>query len=273
MRRESRGDSMWVWAGAVLLVIGALAGVTYLYQQRPADAVQAPAEALPAASAAASRGAAREPNAAAGAIARAAPEPEPPPEPLPALDESDDEVRGFLSVFFGHADVERFLVPERIVRNTVVTIDNLAREKVNPQQRPIKPAPGEFLVEGDDEAPVLASANYARYTPLVAVFAAADTKTLVALYRRLYPLFREAYDALGHSSGNFHTRLLEVIDSLLETPEVRDPIPLKRPTVLYQYADPALEALPPGQKLLIRMGRDNARVIKEKLREIRDELV
>jgi hypothetical protein len=38
---------------------------------------------------------------------------------------------------------------------------------------------------------------------------------------------------------------------------------------MYTFADPALEARPAGQKLLIRMGPDNAAAIKTKLMELR----
>ena len=38
---------------------------------------------------------------------------------------------------------------------------------------------------------------------------------------------------------------------------------------MYIYADPTLEARPAGQKLLIRMGPENAAVIKAKLVELR----
>ena len=45
-----------------------------------------------------------------------------------------------------------------------------------------------------------------------------------------------------------------------------------QPSVLYRYADERLEKLSAGQKLLIRMGVDNATVVKGKLREIQAEL-
>jgi DUF3014 family protein len=38
---------------------------------------------------------------------------------------------------------------------------------------------------------------------------------------------------------------------------------------MYTYADPALEARPAGQKLLIRMGPENAALIKAKLTQLR----
>jgi hypothetical protein len=46
-----------------------------------------------------------------------------------------------------------------------------------------------------------------------------------------------------------------------------------RPWVRYQYVDPQLESLAAGQKILLRMGPDNERRLKQKLRELRRELM
>jgi hypothetical protein len=135
--------------------------------------------------------------------------------------------------------------------------------------RPLQRVPGKFEVGGSEEAPELDPANYARYQPLVQTIRSLDTPRLVATYQRYYPLFQESYEGLGHPPQYFNDRLIEVIDHLLETPEVRDPIPLARPSVQYEFADPKLEALSSGQKLLIRMGTENAAAVKAKLREIR----
>ena len=51
------------------------------------------------------------------------------------------------------------------------------------------------------------------------------------------------------------------------------PIPVVQPKVFWEYADPALENRAAGQKLLIRIGPQNARIIKAKLREFRAEIV
>jgi len=59
----------------------------------------------------------------------------------------------------------------------------------------------------------------------------------------------------------------------LQTPEVPAPIAVLQPKVFWAYADPNLENRPAGQKLLIRMGPQNARIIKTKLREFRAEIV
>jgi hypothetical protein len=66
---------------------------------------------------------------------------------------------------------------------------------------------------------------------------------------------------------------VEVIDHLLEAPELSAPIQLVQPKVLWEYADKNLEGRSAGQKLLIRMGPANERAIKAKLREFRAEIV
>jgi len=60
-----------------------------------------------------------------------------------------------------------------------------------------------------------------------------------------------------------------VAASALAAPEPKAPIELVRPNVMYTYADATLEARPAGQKLLIRMGPENAKAIKAKLTELR----
>jgi hypothetical protein len=188
--------------------------------------------------------------------------------PLPKLDESDAEVVGGLTELLGQDAIMQFLVPERLIRNIVVTIDNAPRQQMAPNQRPIKPTPNAFVTAGADETLTLSPENYARYAPLIAIVRRLDTKTLVSLYRGLQPLFQQAYEELGHPNSVFHTRLLEVIRHLIATPDAPLEIKLMQPSVQYKYADERLEKLSAGQKVLIRMGRDNATVVKAKLREL-----
>ena len=200
----------------------------------------------------------------------------PPPArtlPLPPLDESDPEVLGGLTELLGQDAVMKHLVPERLVRNIVVTIDNIPRQKMALNQRPVQPTSGEFITTGEESAVMLAPANYARYEPFVALVSNVDAKTLVSFYRGLEPLFQEAYEDLGHPNQSFNARLNEVIEHLLQTPTPRGEIALVQPSVLYKYADERLEKLSAGQKLLIRMGVNNATVVKGKLRELQAELL
>jgi hypothetical protein len=74
--------------------------------------------------------------------------------------------------------------------------------------------------------------------------------------------------------------VVAVIDNLLATPELSGPIKVKlvdtkgspgaqRANRLFQFEDPKHEARSAGQKILLRMGRDNAAKLKAKLREAR----
>ncbi|HYL04354.1 MAG TPA: DUF3014 domain-containing protein [Steroidobacteraceae bacterium] len=192
---------------------------------------------------------------------------------LPALNDSDRVVEDALAGAVGHATLESFLVPQNIVRHIVATVDNLPRRKLAVDLRPVKPTPGQTVTSTQGDLTVLSEANFDRYTPLVRAVQATDIRALAAVYKRLYPLFQEAFEDLGYPGKYFNDRLVEVIDNLLEAPEIPAPIPLTQPRVFYEYADAGLEARSAGQKLLIRMGPANARAIKAKLRKFRAEIV
>jgi hypothetical protein len=201
--------------------------------------------------------------------------PAPPPEPsvpLPALADSDAELASALTESVGARIVEQYLRPENFVRNLVVTIDNFPRTSLALDRRPIQATPGVFVVRGPEEALFLSDENHSRYSPFTALLARTDARTIVALYRRYYPLMQEAYIELGNPDIVFNSRVIEVIDHLLATPEIKGPIPLVQPNVLYQFKDAATEKLSSGQKILLRMGPAHAAIVKTKLREIRAEL-
>jgi hypothetical protein len=251
------------WIAAAVAVVGlSIGGLMYLARSSRDAPVEPPVAAVPAKPALP-----EEP-----AIKHPVPAPEM-QEPLPPLNESDAPMQKALTDLIGNEYVEQFVVTKELVRHVVVTVDNLTTEKVAERIRAIKPTPGKFAVAGSEEAPVLDATNYQRYLPLVQLIRSTDTQRLIATYTRHYPLFQEAYESLGHPPQYFNDRLIEVIDHLLAAPEIQDPIALAQPGVLYEFADPALESQSAGQKALIRMGTDNAKAVKDKLREIRGELV
>ena len=188
--------------------------------------------------------------------------------PLPALNDSDPAIRDALTAALGKGAMQ-YLVPESLVRHIVVTIDNLPRQKVSAAKRPTAPVAGVFLVQGDELHATIDPNNYARYDAMVNVVRKLDMKQVADVYLRFYPLFQGAYQDLGYPTGYFNDRLVQVIDSLLATPKLDGPIELTRPNVMYTFADPTLEARPAGQKLLLRMGPDNAGAIEAKLSELR----
>lgn len=190
--------------------------------------------------------------------------------PLPPLDQSDDYFKLALTDLFGEA-LAPLLGDSQLIERTAVTVDNLPRSELAQRMRPLTGVDGRFLVEPrDDESKfMLDPANYRRYDTLVAMVAASDMADVADVYRRFYPLLQTAYVNLGYPHGYFNDRVIEVIDHLLATPDVTDPPTLVRPNVLYEYADPALEKLSSGQKLLIRIGPEHRKTIEAKLVELR----
>ncbi|MBP8296081.1 MAG: DUF3014 domain-containing protein [Burkholderiales bacterium] len=198
--------------------------------------------------------------------------PEAAAQPLPELDGSDQHLQDALATLIGVEPFSKYLVPQEIVRHIVVTIDNLPRKTLALRLSPVKPVGGEFRTTGQGAGLEIAADNAARYAPYVRIAALVNAKKLVATYGRLYPLFQKAYEDLGYPKGYFNDRLIVVIDHLLAAPDAIGPIKLVTPHVQHQFADPELEARSAGQKILLRMGTENAAVIKAKLREIRREL-
>ena len=196
----------------------------------------------------------------------------PPPITSLRLQESDPALREGLWSLFDQQAVVTFFRVDAIARRVVATVDSLPRKTLAEQTRPMVRTPGPFRTNGKDETLVLDPENYRRYGPAVKLAESVDTKKLVALYVRYYPIFQEAYRELGLPSVYFNDRLIEVIDHLLVAPAVNDPIKLEQPKVLYQFEDAALEARSAGHKILIRMGPANAAKINAKLRELRREL-
>lgn len=193
--------------------------------------------------------------------------------PLPPLDDSDSYFLLEMINLFGQ-DAGNLLVKEALIDKFVATIDNLPRSAVSEKTRPAGRLATTFIVEEtDDGGHVISEANFARYDNLVSLIATADVDAVVEVYRRFYPLIQESYVRLGYPNGYFNDRVVEVIDHLLAAPEPVGPIHLVRPNVLYEFADPDLQSLSSGQKIMIRIGSDNATRLKRVLRDIRRRIV
>lgn len=193
-------------------------------------------------------------------------------EQLPSLNESSAILEKKLSSLVGEGWTPELFVMDEIIRRFVVTIDNLPNKKLPRQHLPVNRATGSFLVAGEGDSRMISPDNAARYRPYVQFAVNIDAQKLATLYVRYYPLFQQAYAELGNPNAYFNDRLIDVIDHLLNTPAVDEPLRLVQPKVFYEYADPELEALSAGQKTLLRMGSANAKQIKGKLRELRQAL-
>ena len=147
----------------------------------------------------------------------------------------------------------------------------------------MQPTKQRFTTQGKGEKETIAPNNAARYNPIVMLAESIDPAKAAKVYARLYPLFQQAYEELGYPGRYFNDRLVAVIDHLLQAPEPAGPVPVRlvevkgkvqsqRPWVRYEYADPQLESLSSGQKIMVRVGLENERKLKASLRGFRDQI-
>jgi hypothetical protein len=205
---------------------------------------------------------------------------EPPASPLPPLAEADSLVTDALFTLLGRGPVQSLLQTDGFVRRVVATVDNLPNATATARLWPVQPTAQRFLVHGEGEHTTIAAGNAGRYGALLSFAEAIPLEQAVQLYARLYPLFQQAYVELGYPRGYFNDRLIAVLDHLLQAPEPQGPIAVRllevrgtmadpRPWVRYEFADPQLQSLSAGQKMLVRMGPANATRAKTVLTKLR----
>jgi hypothetical protein len=272
---------MKVWLTAVVLILLGLAAWYFLGSREPAVE-----EAPPPVLAVQEEAPAPAPEPVVEPVAEEeAPAEEPVVEepPLPDLAGSDPVALEALTDMVGSEPVDEFVAQEAVISKFVASVDALGGRQVPAVIQAVQGPGGEFQATADerpesvildevgDPIPqfVVDPANYQRYTPYVEMLEAVDARQAAAVFQRNQPLFDEAFAQLGYAEGDFEPRLRAIIDELLATPDVPESVRLIKPEAYYLFADEDLESLSAGQKILIRMGPDNAARVKAKLVEIR----
>jgi hypothetical protein len=202
------------------------------------------------------------------------PEPEPviaPEPPLPALDNSDAEVKQRLLALNWRAGLAGLFVTEEMLRNFVVQTDNIAQGQLAVGHPLLQPLEQKFTISDSDNMQ-LSEQHFARYEPYISLLESVPASQLMPLFNRYEPLLQQAYAELGYPDQLFKNTLLAAIDMLLATPDLSYPLQLERPAVVYTFADPAIEQLPPAQKQMIRLGPDNLKRVKAVLRQYKQAL-
>jgi hypothetical protein len=254
----------------ILLIILFGAAAWYSFIKEPAEVHELPVETAPPAIQVPEKDVEPEPPAA-DIVVELEPEPIVLPDPLLPLEESDPQFKQELSTVTGPVVLEEYLVKNQAISRLVAMLDSLASRQVPPQTNPVKPVDGKFIADTEGDRFVMSAQNFARYDGHIALIQNMDSAAMQSLYQRFYPLFQQAWEENG-GEGQFSDRLKEVIDHLLETPDVPGPVYLTKPEAFYLFEDPELEAMTAGQKILIRMGSVNASIVKEKLNELRKDL-
>lgn len=192
---------------------------------------------------------------------------------LPDLESSDAFTTNALAALLNNKTLMRMFNTDQLIYNIVVTVDNLPRKHVSMRVMPIKKLSGKFITMTRDNQTYIDPKNNARYAQYVAFAEAIGAQEMVNLYLQLYPLFQAEYEALGYQGQYFNDRLITVIDHLLATPDIAPPIAITQPKYYYLYADQAVEDRSIGQRMLIRIGSENANIVKTKLNAIKQALV
>ena len=195
------------------------------------------------------------------------PEPEPAIE-LPVLDASDLFVKeqiddlGLPAIWTDRDD---------LVRRMAVVIDNAASGEYPRRQLGFLAPSGKFRIIEVGERVFLDPASYSRYDRHLDVLESVDPSVLVALLTLIEPLLGEALGELGNR--NTATGQIERgIEQLLALPLLEGDVELLQPKVLYQYADPELEAMSNLQKQVLRMGPANVRRLQDYLLRLKASL-
>ena len=198
----------------------------------------------------------------------------PPPEPLPDLNDSDGFVVARATEIQGEDAITEFLASNQIVRKFVMLVDNVSRGELPPRDRPLEgPSRPLQAREISEDTWEMQPASYTRFDPLVNALVSMDNEQILELYRYSLPLLEEAYAELGYPDRDFEQALLQAMTRVLNASEHSGPFELTLPSVHYEFADPELETLSAVEKLLIRMGPDNANKLKSKLQELRQGIL
>lgn len=194
-------------------------------------------------------------------------------EPLPSLDESDAFVREELGGMERGAELLRYLAGDQILRRFVIFVDNVRVGSIPEQEVPFLRDLGQLrLRELSEDQFLMEVDSYARFTPLLDSLLAMDDRQAQVLYRSLYPLLQEAYAEIGYPRVDFSDTLLAAIDTVVSAELPEGPFLLTRPSVMYLFANEEIEGLNDVQKVLLRMGPENAQRLRDRLRQLRDSL-
>jgi hypothetical protein len=198
---------------------------------------------------------------------------EPAAPPLPPLAASDDLMREQLAAAGVGPQLAALDGSENLLETSAALIDGFSRGIVLRKLLPVARPAEAFTVQQRDGRTFMNPASYRRYDKYAQAIAAVDTGVLVENFHRLRPLYEQAYVQLGLKPEEFDNAVIRMLDRIIATPEIEQPIELTRKSVMYRYADPQLEQLSAVQKQLLRTGPDNTRRIKAQARVIRKGLL
>ena len=198
---------------------------------------------------------------------------EEPAHPPATLETSDQELRKSLSIHSSSVLLGTALAHENLIERSVSVVDGLSRGALPFKALPITPPSEKFSVHTVDGEDYMNTESYHRYDSYARAIGELDTQTLTSNFNRFRPLLEQAYAGLGYPAQDFDNALIRTLDRVLATPQLREPIALKKKESVYIYADTRVEQLTEMQKLLLRMGPDNIALIQAQAKDLREALL
>ena len=269
--RQQRGAISAAQAGVIVVLLLVIAGGVVLLtgiwppKEEPAPTATAPPPEPP-------------PSPIMTAIEEPAPEPsEPPPpppepveDPLPRLEESDDAVRDAVGdIPLGTAG-QQYLMPGNIIERSASLIYLMAQGDVPYKLLPVSRPKAAFPIRDDGTQVVTDPAGFERYDALTQWLQSLDLESLLSSLEWFIPLFREAWSYYGEDPAAFDMAVVMTLDLVIATPEIDlSEARLIRKEAVWIFEDPAIEGLAPIQKQVLRMGPENAKILKAKAAEAR----
>lgn len=198
---------------------------------------------------------------------------------LPALDDSDTWLQEKLTQMTWRKELLKLIIDEDMIRRFVVFTDNFAQGQLAYEHSPfVQPMVAFSAIETDKFSKEngrvwqwneKTTRRFSLYVDLLRSF---DSENLVAWYMELKPLIDQAYAELGYEDSDFTETLQQAITRVLDMEIPKETLKVVRPSVMYKFKDPRIEALDDSDKLLLRLGKENLLVIKSVLLEISDKL-
>ena len=187
---------------------------------------------------------------------------------VPPLAESDPIVRTLVQSMSSHPSVVAWMATDGLIRNFTVVVDNIADGRTPARHLKVLAPAGRFRTARDAGGLRIDPASYGRYDNLAAAVGSVDPQAAARVYATLKPRIEEAHRDLG-SQTPFDQTLEDAIVRLVQTPIGRgDGLVAPKGAEAFQYTDERLESLTDAQKVLLRMGPTNARMVQDKLRAI-----
>jgi hypothetical protein len=207
------------------------------------------------------------------------PEPEPPtssvstPPPLPKLDNSDDFIRERLLLISNKPEFAKWVKTDDLLRRTASYADGLSNGVLLSKIFPLSAPEGKFATHSSDGTIWLNAGNYERYDRTINTLISLPMDSMAKMFHFTRPLLENAFSEMGYNPRQMDGIILQAIDVILATPIVAEPIRLTRDSVVYKFADPALESLLPLQKQLLRTGPENTKRIQQQAKALREALL